>query len=93
MGEAHPMSQDWTNRKGTAHIIKKVHDSGSSSDSGAWVQVGGELEYTPKVFNDPKNTSSDKENDPINKSEVTIALNDLNITDGTGHKGNSRLPE
>ena len=62
--------------------MKKVHDSGSSSDSKAWVQVGGELEYMPKVFNDPKNTSSDKANDPMNDSQATIALNDLNIMFG-----------
>ena len=73
--------------------LKKVHDSGSSLDSGAWVQIGGDLEYTPKVFNDPKNTSSDKENDLMNDSQAIIALNDLNIMDGTGHNKNSRLPE
>ena len=66
--------------------LKRVHDSGSSSDSGTWVQVGGDLEYTPKVFNDPKNTSSDKENDPMNDSQATIALNGLNIIDKTGCK-------
>ena len=51
------------------------------------------LGLQPKVFNDPKNTSSDKENDPVNDSQATIALNDLNIMDRTGHEENSRLPE
>ena len=70
--------------------LKKVHNSGSSSDSGAWVQVSGDLEFTPKFFNDPKNTSSDKENNPINDSQTMLMLNDLNITDGTDPGG---LPE
>ena len=93
MGEVHPTSQDWTKKKGRAHIIKKVHDSGSSSDSRAWVQVGGDLEYTPKIFNDPRNTSPEKENDPMYDSHATIALINLNIMDRTGHKENSRLSE
>ena len=35
-------------------LLQKVHDSGSSSDSAAWVQVAGDLEFTHKIFNDPK---------------------------------------
>ena len=46
--------------------LQKVHDSWSSSDSGAWVQAAGDLEFTCKIFNDHKNTSSDKENTPNN---------------------------
>ena len=46
-------------------LLRKVHDSGSSSDSGAWIQVSGGLEFTFKIFNDPKNTSTDKENTPM----------------------------
>ena len=30
--------------------LQKVHDSGSSSDSGAWVQVDGDIEFTHKVL-------------------------------------------
>ena len=29
----------------------------------------------------------------MNESQATLALNDLNITDGIGHEGNSRLPK
>ena len=64
-----------------------VHDSGSFSDSGAWVQVAGDLEFTPKIFNDPKNTSSDKDNNQRNDSQTMLMLNDLNITDSTGPEG------
>ena len=46
-------------------LLQKVHDSGSSSDSGAWIQVNGDLEFMHMIFNDPKNMSSDKENTPI----------------------------
>ena len=35
-------------------LLQKVHDSGSSSDSGVWVKVDGDLEFTCKTFNDPK---------------------------------------
>ena len=70
--------------------MRKVHDSGSSLDSGAWVQVAGDLEFTPKIFNDPKNTSSDKENNPMNGSQTMLTLNDVNITDATRPEG---LPE
>ena len=70
--------------------LRKVHDSGSSSDSGACVQVEGVLEFIPKIFNDPKNTSSDKENNPMNDSQTMLMLNGLNITDGTVPEG---LPE
>ena len=71
-------------------LLLKVHDSGSSSDSGAWVQVAGDLEFTCKIFNDPKNTSSHKENTPIIGTQTTLTINDLNITDDTGPEG---LPE
>ena len=72
--------------------MRKVHDSGSFLDSGAWVQVTGDLEFTPKIFNDPKNTSSDKENSPINNSQTMLMLNDLNITDGTVPEGLPKRP-
>ena len=71
-------------------LLQKVHDSGSSSDSGAGIQVDGDLEFTHKIFNDPKNMSSDKENTPIIDSQTMLALNALNITDGTRPEG---LPE
>ena len=38
----------------------KVHDSVSSSDSGAWIQASGDLAFTCKIFNDPKNKASMK---------------------------------
>ena len=71
-------------------LLRKIHETGSSSDLGAWVQVAGDLEFTHKIFNDPKNMSSDKENTPIIDTQTTLTLNDLNITDGTGPEG---LPE
>ena len=70
--------------------LRKVHDSGPSSESGAWVQAARDLEFTPKIFNDPKNISSDKENNQMNDSQTMLMLTDLNITDGTGPEG---LPE
>ena len=60
-----------------------IQDSGSSSDWGAWIQVREDLENTPKVFDYPKHTFLDKENDPMNDSQAMIALNDLNIMDRT----------
>ena len=71
-------------------LLRKIHDSGYSSDSEAWVQIAGDLEFRPKIFNDTKNTSSDKENNPMIDSQTMLTLNDLNITDGTGPEG---LPE
>ena len=73
-------------------FLRNAHDSGSSSDSGSWVQVAGGLEFTPKIFNDPKNTCSDKENNPMNASQIMLTLNDLNITDGTGPEGLPKRP-
>ena len=63
-------------------FLQKVHDS--------WVQVYGDLEFTHKIFNDPKNKSFDKENTPMIDTQTMLTLNDLNITDGTGPEG---LPE
>ena len=71
-------------------LLQKVHNPGSSSDSVAWLQVAGDLQFTQKIFNDPKNTSSEKEDSPIIDTEIALTLNDLNITDGTGPEG---LPE
>ena len=70
--------------------LQKVHDSGTSLDSGTWIQADDDLEFTHKIFNDPKNTSSDKENTPMIDTQTTLTLNDINITDGTGPEG---LPE
>ena len=61
----------------------KVYDSGSSSDSGAWTPVSGDLEFTCKIINDP---SSDKENTPMTNTQTTLTLNDLNIKE-------DKLPE
>ena len=58
--------------------LHKVHDSGSSSDSWAWIQASGDLEFTCKIFKDP---SSDKENTPVTNIQTTLILNDLNITE------------
>ena len=52
---------------------------GLHPDSGTWIQVREDLQYTPKVFDDPKHTLSDKENDLVNESHAMIVLNDLNI--------------
>ena len=72
--------------------LQKVHDSGSSLNSGAWIQVSRDLEFICKVFNDPKNMSSDKENMPMIDTQTTLTLNDLNITDCTGPEGLSERP-
>ena len=58
--------------------LYQVNDSGSSSDSGAWIQASGDLEFTYKIFNDP---SSDKENTPMTNTQTILTLNDLDITD------------
>ena len=58
--------------------ICKVHDSGSSLNSGAWIQASGDFEFTCKVFNDP---SSDKENNPMTNTQTILTLNDLNISE------------
>ena len=71
-------------------LLRKVHDSGSSSDSGAWIHVAGDLEFRSKNFSDTKNTSSDKENKPMIDSQTMLTLNDLNITYSTGPE---ELPE
>ena len=84
------MHHNWFNEKGWPHLLRKVHDSGSSSDSRTWVQVAEDLEFRAKIFNDSKNTSSDKENNPMIDSQTMLTLNDLNITDGTGPE---ELPE
>ena len=62
--------------------LRKVQDSGSTSDSGALVQVSGDFHYRPNTFNDPRNTSSDKENTHLIESQTVLMMNDLNITDG-----------
>ena len=71
-------------------FLQKAHDSWSSSDSGAWVHVDGDLEFTCKIFNDPKNISFNEENTPLNDTQTMLTLNDLNITDSTRPEG---LPE
>ena len=64
-------------------LLRKVHDSGSSLYSRAWVHIVGDLEFGPKNFSDTKNMSSDKENNPMINSQTMPTLNDLNITDST----------
>ena len=56
----------------------KVHDSVSTSDSGAWIPVSGDVEFAHNIFNDP---GSDKENTPMANTQTTLTLNDLNITE------------
>ena len=61
--------------------LRKVHDSGSTSDLGAWIPTPSEFEYRPKIFNDPRNVSSDKENTPPVDSSAMPTLNNLNMTE------------
>ena len=46
---------------------KKIIDTSMTSHSGPWLPTP-EFEYRPKIFDDPRNTSSDKENAPTNTS-------------------------
>ena len=58
---------------------QKVNDSGSTSDSGAWLPTPIEFECRPKIFNDPRNVSSNKENAPPVDSQTTPTFKNLNI--------------
>ena len=62
-------------------LLQKVHDPGSSSDLGAWVQIAGDLEFTCKIFNNPKIMSSDKENTPIIDTQTMLTLTLLMVLD------------
>ena len=44
--------------------LKKVPDSGSSSDSGMWINVGEGFGYLPKIFMNSNHHHSAKEEDP-----------------------------
>ena len=48
------------------------------------------LSSGPRSLMTPKNTSSDKENNPMIASQTMLTVNDLNIIDSTGPEG---LPE
>ena len=61
--------------------LRKVHNSESTSDSGAWIPTPSELEYKSKIFNDPRNVSSDKENAPLVDSCTMPTHNILNMTE------------
>ena len=41
------------NKRVDSFSLRKVHDSGSTSDSGTWITAPSEFEYRPKIFNDP----------------------------------------
>ena len=58
---------------------KKVNDSSTTLDSGPWLPTLTEFEYRPKIFNDPRNVSSEKENAPPLESQTTSTFNNLNI--------------
>ena len=58
---------------------KKVNDSSATSDSGPWLPTPTEFQYRPKIFNDPRNVSSDKENTPPLESVTTLTFSNLNI--------------
>ena len=71
--------------------LKKVNDFGSTSDSGAWFPIPTEFEYKPKIFDDPRNISSDKENAPPVDSQATQTFNNLNITEDEFHDRTKNL--
>ena len=54
---------------------KKIIDSSITSDSGPWLPTPPEFECIPKIFNDPRNISSDKENAPPTETMTIPALN------------------
>ena len=62
-----------------------VNDSGSTSDSGAWLLTPTEFEYIPKICNNTRNVSSDKENAPPLNSQTTPTFNNLNIMEDEFH--------
>ena len=75
-----------TARKRVSQLPKKIHDSGSSTDSDIWIQVGKGFGYMPKYFTDPTSTNSDKENDLPNDFKTVMTLNNLNISDKARHQ-------
>ena len=50
---------------------RKVNDSSATSDSGPWLPTPTEFKYRPKIFDDPRNLSSDKDNVPPLLESVT----------------------
>ena len=52
---------------------KKTHDSGSSSDSETWIQVGESFGHVPKNFTDSAPTPSDKENELLNDTQTAMS--------------------
>ena len=82
-----------TTRKVMSRLPKKTHDSGSSTDSETWIQVGESFGYMPKYFTDPAPTNSDKENDLPDDSQTVMTLNNLNISDKDRHQEDVVLPE
>ena len=61
MGATHKNGEVDPKKKVDYSSLKKVHDSGCTSNSGAWIPTLSEFEYRPKIFNDPRNTTSDTE--------------------------------
>ena len=65
-------------RRLVSYSSKRINDSSITSDSGPWLPILTEFEYKPKIFNDPRNISSDKENMP---PLVPVTMPILNITE------------
>ena len=81
MEEAHKNGEVDPKKSVDSISLKKVHDSGSTLDSGAWIPALSEFEYRPKILNDPRNISCDKENAPPADSQTIPTFNNLNITE------------
>ena len=65
--------------------------SWSTSDSGTWIPTPSEFEYRPKIFNDPRNISYDKENALPVDSRTAPTFNNLNITEDKFHNRTENL--
>ena len=80
-GKCIPKVKILTTRKEVSKNPKKTYDSGSSSDSEMWIQVGESFGYVPKYFPDPAPTTSDKETEPPNDTQTVMTINNLNLLD------------
>ena len=92
-GKCIPKMKISTARKVVSQNPKKTHNSGSSSDSEMWFQVGESFGYVPKHFPDSAPTISDKEYKPPNDTQAVMAINNLNLLDKVRNQEDVALPE
>ena len=58
-----------------------------------WIQVGESFGYIPKYFLDAASTTSDKENELPNDTQIVMAINNLNLSDKVRNQEDMALPE